>query len=640
MGRKLRHVLIFLLIILKEPNMPEAVCDCLQEVFLENNKITTIYSGAFANLPLFQYLQLKKNNMSAIPLPALDLFLSVIIIELDGNPWQCDCRMGPVRLNPAFKDQIICAQPAELQGQKLKDVNPEKLVCEESTISTLAPDIQVTSKTSYEHWYFESIDNSTTSPAGKTIATHTSTPTPAITSNKPESAPSSTLAVLIGSICGPLAGIVLIVAIVVTVWYKRRTRQPPLGPNSNVLGGNRNTTATVLTSDDDNKYEDIDRHHVENEQGQPQTDIESNTNTTATAMTSSHDQTGQGQSQTNTESTTNTTATVMTSSHDQTGQGQSQADIESNTNTTATVMASGEDHQYEYIDNHHVEKGQGQSQTNTESNTNTTATVMTSGHGQTGQGQSQTNTESNTNTTTTVMTSGHGQTGQGQSQASLLPLKVGNVTHDHAQATPKLPATMGTKTTRPRAYTKLASSHDQSGQGQSQAITESNTNTTATVMVSGDYHQYEDIDNNHIKAGQGYSQEITESSSNTAAVMTSDHDQTGQGHSQANTEAFDARNLCYDTGPTGSQLNSLYKAVTGSQTATVMASVDDQTRGGYSLTITESSTNTAATVMTSGHDQTGKGQSHANTESPDARNSFYGTEPTDSQINSLYKQQL
>ncbi|KAI8497609.1 hypothetical protein Bbelb_249150 [Branchiostoma belcheri] len=177
MGRKLRHVLIFLLIILKELQMPEADCSCepssrckcpnlgltsipqnlptsisildlasllqLQHLYVNNNQITTIRYGIFSDLPKLQYLYLDKNQISTIRdagtfanLPQLQrlslkgnrittipsvscLFPSNITIELDGNPWQCDCRMAPVRQIPTLNDQIICAQPAKLQGQKL-----------------------------------------------------------------------------------------------------------------------------------------------------------------------------------------------------------------------------------------------------------------------------------------------------------------------------------------------------------------------------------------------------------------------------------------------------------------------------------------------------------------------------------------
>ncbi|XP_066305471.1 serine-rich adhesin for platelets-like [Branchiostoma lanceolatum] len=301
---------------------------------------------------------------------------------------------------------------------------------------------------------------------------------------------------------------------------------------------------------------------------------ESNTNTSATVtvVTSAYGQTGQVQSQAITGSNTNTTDVVVTSAHDQTGQGQSQAITESNTNTTYVVVTSA-----------HGQTGQVQSQAITGSNTNTTDVVVTSAHDQTGQVQSQAITESNTNTTDAVMTStcGHDQTGKGQSHANIQLLKVGILSHKvRAALDPNPMYADGEALPKGSASTVMAIGHNQTGQGQSQAITESNTNTTDVVVTSA-----------HGQTEQGQSQAITESNTNTTdVVVTSAHDQTGQGQSQAITE---------------SNTNTTYVVVT---------SAHGQTEQGQSQTITESNTNTTDAVMTStcGHDQTGKGQSHAN----------------------------
>ncbi|XP_078693784.1 uncharacterized protein LOC144923289 [Branchiostoma floridae x Branchiostoma belcheri] len=565
----------------------------LKYLLLNNNKITTIHSGAFENLPDLYRLVLEKNKMTTIPLSVFCLIPSTNRIELYRNPWQCDCRMAPVRLIYALTNQIFCGQPVELHmhGQKLANVDPKKLICKDPSISPLTSDscsaaastpsvsntesntsppvfkttagstanpaentsktratlisvgstesntsppvfkttadstanpaektsksgatltsplaitsekpestpsspqlttskriadIHLISHNSHYHWYFKFNAAPMSDHASKTRATLTSPL--AITSNKPESAPSSQLSVLMGSVCGSVAGTTMIGTFLAVIWYKKRTRNPPLGLNPGVVVGiNTNTTASVVASGHDHQYENIDNPRVK---------------------------AGQGQSQANTASNTNTTATVMTSGHDQTGQGQSQA--------------------------------------NTASNTNTTAAVMTSGHDQTGQGQSQANTASNTNTTAAVMTSGHDQTGQGQSQANIQSLKVGNLSHNEFALQPN-PVYLDVKSPPKDASTEIANSNDQTGQGQSQAVTES----------------------------------------------------------------LDVRNLSYGTGQTASQQNSVYKVVTQSQTIT----------------------NTAAIVMTSGDDQTGQGQSQAITESLDARNLSYGTGPTDSKVNFVY----
>ncbi|XP_019627715.1 PREDICTED: uncharacterized protein LOC109472388 [Branchiostoma belcheri] len=184
MGRKLRNVLIFLLIILEEPSMQEAQCLCeppsrVLYLSLCDNQITTIHSGIFGNLPHLQELWLGKNQIAVI---------------------------------------------------------------QSGTFANL-PKLQ------------------------------------------------------------------------------KRTRNPPLGPNPGAIGTNSNTGVSVMASDQDHQYEDIDNHQDQTGQGQFQTITESTTNTTATQHSVYKDV---DQSQ-----TTTSIATVMTSGHDQTGQGQYQAINES-----------------------------------------------------------------------------------------------------------------------------------------------------------------------------------------------------------------------------------------------------------------------------------------------------------------------
>ncbi|KAI8484801.1 hypothetical protein Bbelb_373980 [Branchiostoma belcheri] len=133
----------------------------------------------------------------------------------------------------------------------------------------------------------------------------------------------------------------------------------------------------------------------------------------------------------------------------------------------------------------------------------------------------------------------------------------------------------------------------------------SDTNYTATVMTSGDDHQYEDIDSNRVKTGQGQSQ----TNPNTATVVVSGHDQTYQGQYQPLTKSNTNTTATVMTSghdQTG-QYQPLIKSNTNT-TATVMVSGHDQTYQGQYQPLTKSNTNTTATVMTSGHDQTGQYQ--------------------------------
>eukprot|EP00058_Branchiostoma_floridae_P022644 XP_002608134.1 hypothetical protein BRAFLDRAFT_91387 [Branchiostoma floridae] len=105
--------------------------------------------------------------------------------------------------------------------------------------------------------------------------------------------------------------------------------------------------------------------------------------------------------------------------------------------------------------------------------------------------------------------------------------------------------------------------NNQAGQGQSHAITESHTNTTAMAQVSGHDHQYEDVDN---LKGQGRPQAITETKINTSEVaasrhghqyedVDSQHNQTGQGTSQVISETYSNTTAAIKI---SSNINSLY----------------------------------------------------------------------------------
>ncbi|XP_078584648.1 uncharacterized protein LOC144866828 [Branchiostoma floridae x Branchiostoma japonicum] len=379
----------------------------LQNLHLSFNHITNLDS-VFKNLPLpLQILDLRFNRMSVITPFACALLPTIRDLKLSMNPWQCDCKMAPFRLNmtecPSIQNQIICDQPLRFKGQKLIHVNPEEMTCEEPTISTLPVDIQGNSHNVYNgtvisryHWYFKGRVALTAGPVGTIKATQISPL--AITPDNPKrsgpngSAHSPTLPVLISAICGPVAGIVLFGIIILTIWCKRRTMHPPLAPKPNAVGGNTNT-GSVNASDPDHQYENIDNQHDQTGQGQPEVAPLSNTRVlvalkpnqiyagvetapkdpTSTTIASGHGRyhTGQVAPRTTTESNIHTTCTATTSGSktgpsqfqagaqslvDQVIQGQSQADTESNQNTAAAVVTTGTD-----------QAGQGLSQTVDES---------------------------------------------------------------------------------------------------------------------------------------------------------------------------------------------------------------------------------------------------------------------------------
>ncbi|XP_066287756.1 leucine-rich repeat and immunoglobulin-like domain-containing nogo receptor-interacting protein 2 [Branchiostoma lanceolatum] len=320
----------------------------LQKLILSNNQITTIQPGAFSHLPKLQRLYLNSNQITSIqlqtlylssnrlvslPSTAYSMLSSIPSIMISNNPWQCNCRMLPFRQkmsgSHSFENHILCAKPANLHMQKLKDINPEDLNCEEPTIvrfqrvknNTLVlgktlhlvceasgvpkPDITVTlpsgqnaSLESSERVTMGvngtiSIPNVTAADAGQYICTagnpagsasatlyvdvHLNLPTtttnasplsvattehlesdptfspPVLVhsppSEEPESHPNLPVSVPIATIAGAAAGTVLIGSIVLTICWKRWTRNRSVGQDPGVESNNTctDTRATVTT---------------------------------------------------------------------------------------------------------------------------------------------------------------------------------------------------------------------------------------------------------------------------------------------------------------------------------------------------------------------------------------------------------
>ncbi|XP_019645832.1 PREDICTED: leucine-rich repeat and immunoglobulin-like domain-containing nogo receptor-interacting protein 2 [Branchiostoma belcheri] len=105
---------------------------------LENNKISIVQNGTFSNLPKLATLLLSNNQITVLS-EYTDELMSIANVYLKNNPWQCDCRMVSFRqkmVGKRFEDHIICEEPSRLFGQKLKDIEPDDLICDEPQIVT------------------------------------------------------------------------------------------------------------------------------------------------------------------------------------------------------------------------------------------------------------------------------------------------------------------------------------------------------------------------------------------------------------------------------------------------------------------------------------------------------------------------
>ncbi|XP_066287800.1 leucine-rich repeat-containing protein 4B-like [Branchiostoma lanceolatum] len=110
----------------------------LNTLFLNNNTIANIHPGTFSNLTQLRWLNLRDNQLVTLSSTIYDELSAISVVFINNNPWKCDCRIVPFRLKMngfhSFENQITCSQPDNFQGQKLKEINPEDLICEEPTV--------------------------------------------------------------------------------------------------------------------------------------------------------------------------------------------------------------------------------------------------------------------------------------------------------------------------------------------------------------------------------------------------------------------------------------------------------------------------------------------------------------------------
>ncbi|XP_019636836.1 PREDICTED: carboxypeptidase N subunit 2-like [Branchiostoma belcheri] len=116
---------------------------------LQNNNINSIQAGAFSNLPGLKRLFLQYNKLTSIQPGTIPNLPNLDTLQLWSNPWQCDCKMAPLRQAIIKSSKVLnlisCVQPEKLSGQILKYISPEDLVCNDPTESTPSVEAQSSS---------------------------------------------------------------------------------------------------------------------------------------------------------------------------------------------------------------------------------------------------------------------------------------------------------------------------------------------------------------------------------------------------------------------------------------------------------------------------------------------------------------
>ncbi|XP_034046572.1 slit homolog 3 protein [Thalassophryne amazonica] len=149
----------------------------LRQLYLQNNRLTTVQQGSLDMLPGLEVLQLNNNNISEIEIDALaplyslgvlalegnslhhlnfktfiSLHTAATHIQLSGNPWSCDCDLHCVfskilhvrHLHVDDYHNVTCAEPPLLAGALLASVDSQLCIAETATVLIITGTVLIT----------------------------------------------------------------------------------------------------------------------------------------------------------------------------------------------------------------------------------------------------------------------------------------------------------------------------------------------------------------------------------------------------------------------------------------------------------------------------------------------------------------
>lgn len=111
-------------------------------LLLELNRIEVIGDRSFDTVfPTLNQLSLAMNDLKTLPADIFSMSKRKTIIEIDENPWHCDCKLENLRLfllrsEHIFLPSIVCNSPKKYAGQKLIAMPP---LCIDHSLSTKSP---------------------------------------------------------------------------------------------------------------------------------------------------------------------------------------------------------------------------------------------------------------------------------------------------------------------------------------------------------------------------------------------------------------------------------------------------------------------------------------------------------------------
>lgn len=109
----------------------------LEELDLSRNRISSVAPRAFAWLGRLKVLRLQENQLRSLSGEVFALNLQLHMLDLRGNNWTCDCRLGGLKTwmssmhhqgRLLSSSSLQCHHPEELRGNYLEHVNSSQLL--------------------------------------------------------------------------------------------------------------------------------------------------------------------------------------------------------------------------------------------------------------------------------------------------------------------------------------------------------------------------------------------------------------------------------------------------------------------------------------------------------------------------------
>lgn len=106
----------------------------LTYLHLSRCQLRSIEPGALDGLPALEFLLLDNNRLTTLPAQAVSPLPRLSTLHLQGNPWQCDCRLSSLRRwmrtrNIPLGEPPRCAGPPRLESASWDELSLEQFAC-------------------------------------------------------------------------------------------------------------------------------------------------------------------------------------------------------------------------------------------------------------------------------------------------------------------------------------------------------------------------------------------------------------------------------------------------------------------------------------------------------------------------------